>query len=151
MRVIVLIKATADSEAGAMPSTELIEAMGAYNAELFEAGIMLAGEGIKPSSQGVRVAFDGDSRTVSAGPFPEQEVAAGYWLWQVKDMDEAIAWLKRAPNPMPGPSVVEIRPVYEAEDFEGMMSEEIQAQEERRRDALGGRQSSADGSGGRLA
>ena len=127
MRVIVLVKGTADSEAGAMPSSALIDAMGAYNAELFEAGIMLAGEGIKPSSQGVRVSFDGADRTVSAGPFPEREVVAGYWLWQVKDMDEAIEWVKRAPNPMPGPSVVEIRPVYEAEDFEGAMSEEVRA------------------------
>lgn len=139
MRVIVFVKATADSEAGAMPSPELIEAMGAYNLELFNAGIMLAGEGIKPSSVGVRVAFDGVDRTVSAGPFAEQEVVAGYWLWQVKDMDEAVEWLKRAPNPMPGPSVIEIRPVYEAEDFEGAMSEEVQLQEERMREQLEGR------------
>ena len=139
MRVIVFIKATAESEAGVMPSPELIEAMGAYNAELFTAGVMLAGEGIKPSSLGVRVAFDGAERTVSAGPFPEREVVAGYWLWQVRDMDEAVAWVKRAPNPMPGPSVVEIRPVYEAEDFEGAMSEEIRAQEERMREQLEGR------------
>lgn len=139
MRVIVFIKATAESEAGVMPSPELIEAMGAYNAELFTAGVMLAGEGIKPSSLGVRVAFDGAERTVSAGPFPEREVVAGYWLWQVSDMDEAVAWVKRAPNPMPGPSVVEIRPVYEAEDFEGAMSEEIRAQEERMRKQLEGR------------
>ena len=136
MRVIVFIKATAESEAGVMPSPELIEAMGAYNAELFTAGVMLAGEGIKPSSLGVRVAFDGAERTVSAGPFPEREVVAGYWLWQVSDMDEAVEWVKRAPNPMPGPSVVEIRPVYEAEDFEGAMSEEIRAQEERMREQL---------------
>ena len=122
-----------------MPSPELIEAMGAYNAELFNAGIMLAGEGIKPSSLGVRVAFDGIERAVSAGPFPEREVVAGYWLWQVKDMDEAVEWVKRAPNPMPGPSVVEVRPVYEAEDFEGAMSEEIRAQEERMRERLEGR------------
>lgn len=139
MRVIVFIKATAESEAGVMPSPELIEAMGAYNAELFTAGVMLAGEGIKPSSLGVRVAFDGAERTVSAGPFPEREVVAGYWLWQVSDMDEAVEWVKRAPNPMPGPSVVEIRPVYEAEDFEGTMSEEIRAQEERMRKQLEGR------------
>ena len=138
MRVIVFIKATAESEAGMMPSPELIEAMGAYNAELFNAGIMLAGEGIKPSSLGVRVAFDGAGRAVSAGPFPEREVAAGYWLWQVKDMEEAVEWLKRAPNPMPGPSVAEVRPVYEAEDFEGAMSEEVRAQEERMRERLEG-------------
>ena len=139
MRVIVFIKATAESEAGVMPSPELIEAMGAYNAELFNAGVMLAGEGIKPSSLGVRVAFDGVERTVSAGPFPEREVVAGYWLWQVRDMDEAVEWVKRAPNPMPGPSVVELRPVYEAEDFEGAMSEEIRAQEERMREQMEGR------------
>ena len=139
MRVIVFIKATAESEAGVMPSPELIEAMGAYNAELFDAGVMLAGEGIKPSAQGARVFFDGAGRTVIPGPFPEGEVVAGYWLWQVKDMDEAIAWVKRAPNPMPGPSVVEVRPVYEAEDFEGAMSEEVRAQEERMRERLEGR------------
>jgi hypothetical protein len=139
MRVIVLVKATADSEAGALPSPGLIEAMGAYNLELFNAGVMLAGEGIKPSSLGVRVAFDGVDRTVSAGPFPEREVVAGYWLWEVKNMDEAVEWLKRAPNPMPGPSVVEIRPVYETEDFEGAMSEEVQLQEERMRERLEGR------------
>lgn len=138
MRVIVFIKATAESEAGVMPSPELIEAMGAYNAELFDAGVMLAGEGVKPSSRGARVFFDGAGRTVSAGPFPEGEVVAGYWLWQVKDMDEAIAWVKRAPNPMPGPSVVEVRPVYEAEDFQGAMSEEVRAQEERMRERIEG-------------
>ena len=118
MRVMILIKATGDSEAGEMPSMELIQAMGKYNAELAEAGIMLAGDGLKPTSQGKRVAFDGESRTVIDGPFGGTgELVAGYWLWEVKDMDEAVAWIKRCPNPMPGPSVVEIRPLYEEADF----------------------------------
>ena len=118
MRVMVLIKATADSEAGVLPSMELIQAMGAYNQQLIEAGIMRDGDGLKPTSQGKRVAFDGDSRTVIDGPFEATgELVAGYWLWQVNDMDEAIEWVKRAPNPMPGPSEVEIRPLYEPADF----------------------------------
>ncbi len=124
MRVMVLIKATADSEAGVMPSMELIQAMGAFNQELVEAGIMLAGDGLKPSSQGKRVAFDGDNRTVSDGPFSAtSELVAGYWLWQVKDMDEAVEWVKRCPNPMLGPSDVEIRPLYEPADFIEAMSQ----------------------------
>lgn len=118
MRVLVFVKATADSEAGVMPSTELIEAMGKYNEELLKAGIMLGGDGLKPSSQAKRVAFDGPNRTVIDGPFAEtKELVAGYWIWQVKDMDEAVEWVKRCPNPMPGPSEIEIRPVYEIEDF----------------------------------
>ena len=104
MRVMVFVKATEDSEAGVMPSTELLEAMGKYNEELVAAGIMLAGDGLKPSSQGKRVAFDGPSRTVIDGPFAEtRELVAGYWLWEVKDMAEAVEWVKRCPNPMPGP------------------------------------------------
>ena len=123
MRVMVLVKATADSEAGVMPSLELIQAMGAYNQQLIDAGIMLAGDGLRPSSQGKRVAFDGDSRTVIDGPFDAtNELVAGFWLWQVKDMDEAIEWVKRAPNPMLGPSEVEIRPLYEPDDFIEAMS-----------------------------
>ena len=138
MRVIVLVKATEDSEAGIMPTMELLEAMGKYNAELLEAGIMLAGEGIKPSSQGYRVAFDGDDRTVINGPFAAtEELVAGYWLWEVKDIDEALDWVKRAPNPMPGPSEIEIRPIYEMEDLAGAMSSEAQAQEERMRERMG--------------
>ena len=138
MRVIVLVKATEDSEAGVMPTMELLEAMGKYNAELLEAGIMLAGEGIKPSSQGYRVAFDGDERTVISGPFAATgELVAGYWLWEVKDIDEALDWVKRAPNPMPGPSEIEIRPIYEMEDLAEAMSSEAQAQEERMRKRLG--------------
>lgn len=118
MRVMVLIKATSDSEAGVMPSMELIQAMGAYNQELLDAGILLDGDGLKPTSQGKRVAFDGDSRTVVDGPFDAtSELVAGYWLWQVNDMDEAVEWLKRCPNPMLGPSEVEIRPLYEPADF----------------------------------
>ena len=124
MRVMVLVKATEDSEAGVMPSMELIQAMGAYNQELIEAGIMVAGDGLRPSSQGKRVAFDGDSRTVSDGPFDAtRELVAGYWLWQVKDMDEAVEWLKRSPNPMLVPSEVEIRPLYEPADFAEAMAQ----------------------------
>ena len=104
MRVMVMVKATNDSEAGVMPSTELLTAMGAYNEELVNAGIMKAGEGLHPSSKGKRVAFDGPNRTVIDGPFAEtKELVAGFWLWEVKDMDEAVAWVKRCPNPMPGP------------------------------------------------
>ncbi len=125
MRVMVLIKATADSEAGVMPSMELIEAMGAYNQELIEAGIMRDGAGLKPTSQGKRVAFDGDSRTVIDGPFDAtSELVSGYWLWQVRDMDQAIEWIKRCPNPMLGPSEVEIRPLYEPSDFIEAMTPE---------------------------
>ena len=130
MRLMILIKATRESEEGVMPSMELIQAIGQYNAELDEAGVQLAGDGLKPTSQGKRVAFDGESRTVIDGPFDEtQELVAGYWMWEVKDMDEAVAWIKRCPNPMPGPSVVEIRPLYEEADFAewikaAMMNEE---------------------------
>jgi len=126
MRVMVLVKATADSEAGLMPSSELLEAMGRYNEELVEAGIMKGGDGLHPSSKGKRVAFDGDKRAVIDGPFTEtKEIVAGYWLWEVKDMDEAVAWVKRCPNPMPGPSEVEIRPLFELEDFGEAMTPEI--------------------------
>lgn len=119
MRVMVFVKATEDSEKGTLPTNELLEAMGRYNAELTKAGIMKAGEGLKPSSQGKRVAFDGSSRRVIDGPFPAtRELVAGFWLWEVKDMDEAVSWVKRCPNPMPGPSEIEIRPLYEASDFQ---------------------------------
>ena len=132
MRVMVLVKATKDSERGSMPSTELLETMGKYNEELVKAGIMLAGEGLKPSSQGKRVAFDGVSRTVIDGPFAETgELVAGFWLWQVKDMEEAVAWVKRCPNPMPGPSDIEIRPVFEADDFGEAFTPELREQEAR--------------------
>jgi len=132
MRVMVMVKATKDSEAGMMPSTELLEAMGKFNEELVNAGIMLAGEGLKPSSQGKRVAFDGPGRTVIDGPFAEtRELVAGFWLWQVKDMEEAVAWLKRCPNPMSGPSEIEIRPVFEADDFGEAFTPELREQEAR--------------------
>ena len=135
MRVMVLVKATQDSEAGVMPSTELLEAMGRYNTELVNAGILLAGEGLHPSSRGKRVAFDGPSRTVIDGPFAEtRELVAGFWLWQVKDMAEAVAWVKRCPNPMPGPSEIEIRPVFEAADFGEALTPELSAQEDRIRE-----------------
>ncbi|UEM25204.1 YciI family protein (plasmid) [Skermanella mucosa] len=119
MRVMVLVKATEDSEAGILPSAELMEAMGRFNEELTKAGIMRAGEGLKPSSQGKRVAFDGAGRTVIDGPFAAtRELVAGFWLWEVKDMAEAVEWVKRCPNPMPGPSEIEIRPLYEMADFQ---------------------------------
>jgi hypothetical protein len=134
MRVMVMVKATNDSEAGIMPSTELLTAMGAYNEELVNAGTMKAGEGLHPSSKGKRVAFDGPSRTVIDGPFAEtKELVAGFWLWEVKDMDEAVEWVKRCPNPMPGPSEIEIRPIFEAEDFGAEFTPELRAQEDRLR------------------
>lgn len=121
MRVMVFVKATEDSERGEMPTAEMFEAMGKFNAELVDAGIMVDGDGLKPSSAGKRIAFDGASRTVIDGPFgATRELIAGYWLWNVKDMDEAIVWAKRCPNPMPGPSELEIRPFYEMEDFAGV-------------------------------
>jgi hypothetical protein len=140
MRVMVLVKATKDSEAGVMPSTELLAAMGQYNEDLVKAGILLAGEGLKPSSQGKRVAFDGPSRTVIDGPFAEtRELVAGFWLWQVKDMAEAVAWVKRCPNPMPGPSEIEIRPVFEAADFGEALTSELADQEDRLREKAANR------------
>jgi hypothetical protein len=118
MRVIVLVKATADSEAGKLPSGELLAAMEAYNEQLAKAGVLISGEGLHPSSKGTRVVFEGTKRTVVDGPFaPTNELVAGYWLWNVKDMAEAVEWLKRSPNPMPGRSEVEIRPLFEAVDF----------------------------------
>lgn len=120
MRVMVLVKATTDSESGALPSPELLAAMGAFNAALIDAGIMKMGEGLKPSSKGKRIAFDGDRRSVIDGPFSAtSELVAGFWLWEVKNLDEAVEWAKRCPNPMPGPSEIEIRPLYELADFEG--------------------------------
>src|SRR5690606_1809732 len=118
MRVLVMVKATPDSEAGKLPSTELLEAMGRYNEQLVKAGIMLAGEGLKPSAQGARVRFDGPTRTVVDGPFAEsQELVAGFWLWQVRSLEEAVEWVRRCPNPHDVPSEIEIRPLYEADDF----------------------------------
>ena len=140
MRVMVLVKATKDSEAGLMPSTELLEAMGRFNEEPVKAGIMQAGEGLKPSSQGKRVAFDGSNRRLIDGPFAAtSELVAGFWLWQVKDMDEAVAWVKRCPNPMPGPSEIEIRPVYEMADFAEALTPEVAELHERTREKTAGR------------
>ena len=140
MRVMVLVKATPDSEAGMMPTTELLEAMGKYNEELVNAGIMQAGEGLKPSSQGKRVAFDGANRTVIDGPFAAtSELVAGFWLWQVKDMAEAVAWVKRCPNPMPGPSEIEIRPLFEMADFGEALTPEVADRHNRLRDKVGDR------------
>jgi hypothetical protein len=140
MRVMVLVKATADSEQGIMPSAELFEAMGKYNEELVAAGVMKSGDGLKPSSAAKRVAFDGPSRTVIDGPFAEtKELVAGFWIWEVKDMADAVAWAKRCPNPMPGPSELEIRPFYEMADFADVLPPEVAAQEERLRDQLEGR------------
>ena len=119
MRVMVLVKATDDSEKGTLPSKELLEAMGKFNEELAKAGLIRAADGLKPSSQGKRIAFDGLGRMVIDGPFAEtKELVAGFWIWDVKDMDEAVAWVKRCPNPMPGPSEIEIRPLYEMADFQ---------------------------------
>ena len=138
MKVMVMVKATTDSEAGAMPSTELLEAMGKFNEELVDAGVMLAGEGLHPSARGVRVAFDGPQRRVIDGPFAEtRELVAGFWLWQVRSLDEAVEWAKRCPNPMPGPSELEIRPIFEAEDFGAEFTPELRAQEDRLRERLG--------------
>lgn len=138
MKVMVLVKATVDSEAGVMPSTELFEAMGKFNEALVDAGVMLAGEGLKPSAQGVRVAFDGPARTVIDGPFAEtRELVAGFWLWQVRSLDEAIEWAKRCPNPMPGPSEIEIRPLYEADDFGTEFTDAQRAREDALRQRLG--------------
>jgi hypothetical protein len=125
MRVVVFVKATADSEAGVMAPPELLVEMGKYNEALVDAGIMKGGDGLKPSSQGKRIAFDGASRMVIDGPFAEtKELVAGYWLWEVRDMDHAIEWVKKCPNPMPGPSEIEIRPVYEFSDFDEIMTPE---------------------------
>lgn len=140
MRVMVMVKATTDSEAGAMPTTELLQAMSDFNEELVKAGVMLAGEGLRPSSQGKRVAFDGPRRAVIDGPFAEtRELVAGFWLWDVKDMAEAVEWVKRCPNPMPGPSEIEIRPVVEAGDFGEAMTEDLAVQIERLRQQTAGR------------
>ena len=139
MRVMVLVKATEDSEAGVMPSMDLFEAMVRFNEELAEAGVMKAGEGLKPTFQGKRVAFDGPSRTVIDGPFgATRELVAGFWLWEVKDMDEAVERVKRCPNPMPGPSEIEIRPLYEASDFGEVFTSELQEREESLREEMAG-------------
>ena len=132
MRVMVIVKANKDTEAGVMPSTELLTAMGKYNEELVKAGVMLAGEGLQPSSKGARVKFSGSKRAVIDGPFTEaKELIAGFWLWQVRSMDEAIEWAKRCPNPTGEESVLEIRQVFEAEDFGAEFTPELREQEKR--------------------
>jgi hypothetical protein len=137
MRFMVLIKATKDSEAGKMPDEKLLAEMGKYNEELVKAGIMLAGEGLHPSSRGVRVRFSGAKRTVVDGPFTEtKELVAGFWIWQVKSKEEAIEWLKRCPNPMPGDSEIELRQIFEAEDFGDALTPELREQEQRLRQKL---------------
>ena len=135
MRVMVIVKANEDSEAGVMPSTELLTEMGKYNEELVKAGVMLAGEGLHPSSKGKRVRFAGGKKSVVDGPFSEtKELVAGFWLWQVKSKEEAIEWVKRCPNPMDGESVIEIRQVFETEDFGAELTPELREQEERLRE-----------------
>ena len=137
MRVMVMVKATADSEAGVMPSEQMFAEMGRFNEELVKAGVMLAGEGLKPSSNGARVRFSGNQRTVVDGPFAEtKELVAGFWLWQVRSMDEAIEWVRRCPNPMPGDSEIEIRPVFEAEDFGPEFTPELREKEQRLRNKI---------------
>lgn len=131
MRVMVMVKATEDSEAGRMPSPELLEAMMNYNEELVKAGIMIAGEGLKPSSAAVRVHFDGADRTVTDGPFAEtKELVAGFWIWEVDSMAHAIEWVKKCPNPMFGPSDIDIRPFVSLEDFGDIVTDEVRAQEQ---------------------
>jgi hypothetical protein len=134
MRVMVLVKANEESESGVLPSTELLAAMGEYNEELVKAGIMLDGEGLHPSSKGARIQFSGDQRSVIDGPFTEtKELIAGYWIWQVRDLDEAIEWAKRCPNPTGAESVLELRPVFEADDFGDNLTPELREQEDRLR------------------
>jgi hypothetical protein len=129
MRVMVIVKASKQSEAGVMPDPQLLADMGKFNEELAKAGVILAGEGLKPSSAGARVRFSGDRRTVIDGPFAEtKELVAGFWLWQVRSMDEAIEWARRCPNPHPDDCEIELRPVFEAEDFGAALTPEIQAQ-----------------------
>ncbi len=137
MRVMVIVKANRQSEAGEMPSEELLAAMGAYNEELVKAGIMLAGEGLQPSAKGARVRFDGERRTVVEGPFANsEELIAGYWLWQVDSLAQAVEWVKHCPNPMSGPSDIEIRPLFEMDDFGEEFTPELREQEARLRRQL---------------
>ena len=134
MRFMVMVMATKDSEAGLMPSEKLLAEMGAFNEELVKAGVMLAGEGLQPSSKGARVRFSGKERTVTDGPFTEsKELVAGFWIWRVASKAEAIEWVKRCPNPMPGESEVEIRQIFENEDFGEVLTPELREQEDRLR------------------
>ena len=137
MRVMVIVKASKDSEAGVMPDTEMLAAMGKFNEALVEAGVILAGEGLHPSRKGVRVRYAGTSRSVIDGPFAEaEELVAGFWLWQVRSLDEAIEWARRCPNPHAGDCEIEIRPVFEADDFGAAYTPELREQEERLRSEL---------------
>lgn len=141
MRVMVIVKANESSEAGVMPDTGLLEAMGRFNEDLVKAGVMLAGEGLHPTSKGVRVNFSGTSRTVVDGPFTEtKELIAGFWLWQVRSIDEAIEWDRRCPNPHEGESTIEIRPVFEASDFGEAFTPDLREQEARLRAEIDARQ-----------
>ena len=141
MRFMIMVKATKDSEAGVLPDEKLLTEMGKFNEELVQAGVMLAGEGLQPSSKGVRVKFTGNTRTVTDGPFAEtKELIAGFWLWQVKSKEEAIEWVKRCPNPMKGESEIEIRQLFEAEDFGAEFTPELREQEERLRAQIGKQQ-----------
>jgi hypothetical protein len=140
MRFMVMVKADKNTEAGVMPSEKLLAEMGKYNEELVKAGVLLAGEGLQPSSKGARVKFSGDKRTVIQGPFPDtKKLIAGFWLFQVKSKEEAIEWVKRCPNPMQGESEIEIRQVFEAEDFGAEFTPELREQEERLRAEVAGR------------
>jgi hypothetical protein len=137
MKVMVMVKATKDSEAGVMPKQELLAAMGKFNEELVKAGVMLAGEGLHPTSKGKRVRFSGEKRTVIDGPFRDsKDLVAGFWLWKVKSMDEAVDWVKRCPNPHEGDSEIEIRQIFEAEDFGAELTPELRKQEERLRSEI---------------
>jgi hypothetical protein len=139
MRVMVLVKASAESERGILPTTDEFAAMGAFNEALARAGVLLAGEGLKPSAAGKRVRFEGEARTVEDGPFgATEELVAGFWLWQVSSMDEAVAWARRCPNPMPGGGELELRPLYEMEDFGAEFTPELREREERLRIELEG-------------
>ena len=140
MRFMVMVKATADSEAGLMPSTEMLAEMGRFNEELMKAGVMQAGEGLQPSAKGARVRFSGKNRTVIDGPFAEtKELVAGFWIWRCASLQEAIDWVKRCPNPMPGDSEIEIRQIFEADDFGEAFTPELREQEERLRGEIAGK------------
>jgi hypothetical protein len=148
MRFMVIVKADKNSEAGVMPDQKLLEQMGAYNDELVKAGVMQAGEGLHPSSKGARVRFSGSKRTVIDGPFAEtKELVAGFWIFQVKSLAEAIEWVKKCPNPMPGESEIEIRQIFEAEDFGAEYTPELRAQEERQRQQIEKNQATAQAKG----
>ena len=139
MRVMVFVKANSESETGQMPSTEMLEEMGRFNEELVNAGVMLSGEGLHPTANGKRVRFSGTKRTVVDGPFQSNDLVAGFWIWQVKSMDEAVEWAKRCPNPMPAGGELEIRRIFETEDFGDELTPELREQEDRMRAQLEGR------------